>query len=91
MVLKVYLTICTILAMAAAAMFVSGNFTTMVSVVFGFIAFGMVFMGMMFVLPFTATHTSIAAAKAKPASEPVPSYAGARVASVSASLTRQTS
>ncbi len=44
------------IAMAAAVVFLSGNFTQMTAVVFGFISFGMIFMGMMGVLPATFSH-----------------------------------
>ena len=79
MVLKVYLMICTMIAVAAAALFVTGNFTAMVAIVLGFIAFGVVFMGMMFVLPFTVTHSAPAKPKVAPSGETVavPSYGNA--------------
>lgn len=75
MVTKVYTMICTLFAVATAALLVSGNFTMMVAVVMGFIAFGVVFMGMMFVIPFTATHptpSKAAIPPAKPAAVPSP-------------------
>jgi hypothetical protein len=58
---------------------VTGNFTAMMLVVFGFIAFGMVFMGMMNVLPTVVAHPSAkpapAAVKARTERPPVASVA----------------
>ena len=88
MVIKVYITICTMLATAAATLFVTGNFTAIVAVVLGFVAFGAVFMGMMFVLPFTATHPAPTRIKAEPSQDrvAVPSYGGTRTDDLSAGL-----
>lgn len=63
MVSKVYSVICGLFAIAAAALFVSGNLPVITAIVFGFVAFGLVFMGMMFVLPYTITHVSATPAK----------------------------
>jgi hypothetical protein len=90
MVLRVYVMICTIVAVAAAAMFVSGNFSVMAAVVFGFIAFGVVFMGMMFVLPFTVTHSVPATKNTLPTEEPVaaPSYGRSQLENLHSGLVR---
>lgn len=40
-----------------ALLLVTGNFTQMVAVVYGFAAFGLIFMGMISVLPVWMTHT----------------------------------
>lgn len=53
---KMYGFIWSIVACAAAAIYVSGSFTMLMAVVFGFICFGMVFMGMMAVLPAVVSH-----------------------------------
>lgn len=63
MVLKVYLTVLSLYATAAAVVFITGNLSAIVTVVFGFIAFGLVFLGMMFVLPFTVSHPAPAKIK----------------------------
>ena len=57
MVSKVYAVIWSLFALTAAVLFVTGNFSIMTAIVFGFTAFGLVFIGMMFVLPFSITHT----------------------------------
>lgn len=44
------------IAMAAAITFLTGNFTEMSAVVFGFISFGTIFMGMIGVLPTMVAH-----------------------------------
>ncbi len=46
----------TVIATAATVVFLTGNFTQLTSVVFGFIGFGMIFMGIMGVLPATFSH-----------------------------------
>ena len=56
MVSKVYAVICGLFALTAAVLFVTGNFSAMTAIVFGFAAFGLIFMGMMFVLPYTISH-----------------------------------
>jgi hypothetical protein len=55
---KPFLMICGLTALAALLFFVTGNFTMLTAVVFGFIAFGLTFMGMMNVLPIAVTHTT---------------------------------
>lgn len=48
-----------IVGLAAAGLFyLTGNFTPIVEVVFGFLTFAAIFMGMISVLPFWATHHS---------------------------------
>ncbi len=44
-----------------ALLLVTGSFTAMVGVVYGFLAFGLVFMGMISVLPVWMTHSDAAA------------------------------
>lgn len=56
MIVKIYAMIWALIALSAAAIFLSGNFTQFTAVVFGFISFGMIFMGMMGVLPSTMGH-----------------------------------
>ena len=48
---KVYFLVWVLTTLAAIVFLVSGNFTEMAAVVFGFIYFGLVFMGMIAVLP----------------------------------------
>ena len=56
MLVKIYWTIWAMVAAAAAMIFVTGYFTAVMAVVFGFTAFGLVFMGMIGVLPSMVTH-----------------------------------
>ncbi len=56
MMVKIYAMIWGSIVMAAAIIFLSGNFSQLTAVVFGFISFGMIFMGMMGVLPSTIGH-----------------------------------
>jgi hypothetical protein len=56
MVSKAYAVLCSLFALTASVLFVTGNFPAITAIVFGFIAFGLVFMGMMFVLPYTMSH-----------------------------------
>ena len=58
MLTKVYWLTWVAIALFAGIVFLSGNLTTMLLVILGFIAFGMVFMGMMNVLPTAVTHPS---------------------------------
>jgi hypothetical protein len=53
MIVKVYALIWILGALAAAALYLTGFFTPVVSVLFGFLSFGAVFMGMIGVLPLT--------------------------------------
>lgn len=56
MMLKIYEIIWTFIATIAGVLFLTGEFTQITAVLFGFICFGMVFMGMMTVLPATIEH-----------------------------------
>jgi hypothetical protein len=56
MLTKVYTSIWLVVAFAAGVIFLTGNFTALSAVVFGFIIFGLVFMGMMSVLPASIAH-----------------------------------
>lgn len=59
MIVKVYGLIWLVGVLAAVVLFLTGNFTPLVSVVFGFLSFGAIFMGMIAVLPLTeAPHSS---------------------------------
>lgn len=58
MIVKVYAMLWAVIGLAAAALFITGNFSELTAVIFGFISFGMVFMGMMGVLPATIAHPS---------------------------------
>lgn len=53
MIVKVYGLIWLVGILAAGILFLTGNFTPLVSVVFGFLSFGAIFMGMIGVLPTT--------------------------------------
>ena len=53
---KIYWTLWTIIAILAVLLFVTGNFTMLTLVAFGFVSFGMIFMGMISVLPSTVGH-----------------------------------
>lgn len=53
---KLYWSTWLAIALIAGIVILTGNFTAMALVVFGFIAFGMVFMGMMNVLPAIVSH-----------------------------------
>ena len=58
MLVKAYWAICGLFVLAGILLLVTGNFTMMVSVVMGFIAFGLIFMGMISVLPVMVSHPS---------------------------------
>lgn len=76
MLAKIYWYTWLAIALVFAIIFVAGNMTDMVLVVFGFIAFGMTFMGMMGVLPaIIADHELIA----EPAKEPAEAKNAIRV------------
>ena len=68
MLIKMYWTVWAVVAFAAAMFFVTGNFTALVGVVFGFILFGVVFMGMIGVLPAMVSHPAVR----KPPAPPLP-------------------
>ena len=53
---KIYWTLWAIIAILAVLLFVTGNFTMLTLVAFGFVSFGMIFMGMIAVLPSTVGH-----------------------------------
>ncbi|HVE58445.1 MAG TPA: hypothetical protein VNB22_16550 [Pyrinomonadaceae bacterium] len=59
MLVKLYWTLWAAIAFLALLMFVTGNFTMMTLVVFGFVSFGMIFAGMMCVLPSTVGHNAV--------------------------------
>lgn len=56
MVTKIYKTVWSIVAIVALILFLSGNFTSLAAVAFGFVIFGLVFAGMMIVLPHEVSH-----------------------------------
>lgn len=56
MLTKIYKLVWSIVAIAALILFLSGNFTSLAAVVFGFVIFGLVFAGMMIVLPHEVSH-----------------------------------
>ena len=53
MIVKIYALIWIVGALAAAVLYLTGYFTPVVSVLFGFLSFGAIFMGMLAVLPLT--------------------------------------
>jgi hypothetical protein len=67
MPVKPYIALCGAFLAAALLLFITGNFTMMTAVVFGFIAFGLTFLGMMNVLPVAVSH----AAPVEPPKKPV--------------------
>lgn len=56
MLVKIYWTLWAAVAAVAAILLVTGNFTMLTVVAFGFVSFGMIFMGMISVLPATVVH-----------------------------------
>ena len=58
MVTKIYGLIWALGVLAAGILYLTGNFTPMVNVLFGFLSFGAIFMGMIAVLPLTEVHHS---------------------------------
>lgn len=54
--LKIYALVWVLGLMAVGAFYFTGNFTPVVSIVFGFLSFGAIFLGMIGVLPFAVTH-----------------------------------
>ena len=87
MLTKIYAGLWAIFLLAAAIIFLTGNFTMFVGVVFGFVAFGMVFMGMMGVLPATVVHPAPAMAEAKIEKDPARTGIADRVKTYKESLT----
>lgn len=67
MLTKIYAAVWAIVAITAGGLFVSGFFTMLVGVVFGFIVFGLTFAGMMCVLPYEVSHPKQKTPKAQPA------------------------
>ena len=53
MIVKIYAFIWILGALAAGILYISGNFTPMINVLFGFLSFGAIFLGMLSVLPIT--------------------------------------
>lgn len=60
MLVKLYALMWLLGILAVAAFYFTGNFTTTVAVVFGFLSFGGIFLGMMNVLPEAVNHHSSA-------------------------------
>ena len=58
MILKIYGSIWALGILAAGVLYLTGNFTPVVNVLFGFLSFGAIFMGMIAVLPLTEVHHS---------------------------------
>ncbi|MCY7376313.1 MAG: hypothetical protein LH472_10130 [Pyrinomonadaceae bacterium] len=58
MVVKIYGLIWALGALAAGVLYLTGNFTPIVNILFGILSFGAIFMGMIAVLPLTETHHS---------------------------------
>lgn len=56
MIVKIYAMIWVLGILAAALLYLTGNLTPIVQVVFGFLTFGTVFMGMLSVLPAATSH-----------------------------------
>lgn len=56
MVTKIYGLIWALGVLAAGILYLTGNFTPTVNVLFGFLSFGAIFMGMITVLPLTVVH-----------------------------------
>lgn len=52
MLVRIYETLWALIALAAVALYVTGNFDVRTAIIFGFICLGMIFMGMISVLPF---------------------------------------
>lgn len=59
MFVKIYGMMWATIAIIAALFWVTGNFTLITLVAFGFVGFGMIFMGMMCVLPSTVGHNAL--------------------------------
>ena len=56
MLTKIYAAVWIIVAITAAILVLTGNFSALAVVAFGFITFGLIFMGMMAVLPYEVSH-----------------------------------
>jgi len=59
MLVKIYFLVCALGLLTAAAFYLTGNLSSMMRIVFGFLTFSVVFMGMLSVLPFWSTHHSL--------------------------------
>lgn len=73
MLTKIYWSIWAVMTSMALLLFITGNFTMLAGVVFGFAVFGLTFMGMIVVLPLSITHPShpkIPETKSVPDAEP---------------------
>jgi len=58
MLLKIYEVCWVVFFVAATLTLITGNFSSMAALAFGFVAFGLVFMGMISVLPDISSHPS---------------------------------
>lgn len=58
MLVKLYALMWLLGILAVGLIYLTGNFTPVVAVVFGFLSFGAIFMGIMGVLPETIAHRS---------------------------------
>ncbi len=58
MIVQIYGLIWALGVLAVGVLYVTGNFTPSVSVLFGFLSFGAIFMGMLGVLPLTVVPHS---------------------------------
>lgn len=58
MIVKIYALIWVLGLLAAGILYLTGNLTPLMQIIFGFLTFGAIFMGMISVLPFVATHHS---------------------------------
>ena len=56
MLIRIYAMIWLAVGFATAVLFLTGNFTALTAVAFGFLVFGLVFMGMISVLPALMAH-----------------------------------
>ncbi|HEX8268231.1 MAG TPA: hypothetical protein VF596_22725 [Pyrinomonadaceae bacterium] len=56
MIVKIYGLVWLLGVLAVGVLYLTGNFTPSVSVLFGFLSFGAIFLGMIGVLPLTVAH-----------------------------------
>ena len=92
MATKIYKMIWALYLGSAAILFLTGNFTMMTGVVFGFVGFGVIYFGMMSVLPSMVGHNApreetvpapVVREVVRPVAQPVKeAYAGAKSAVV---------
>jgi hypothetical protein len=59
MIVKLYWLMWLLGVSAAAVFYFTGNFTPVVSIVFGFLSFGAIFLGIIGVLPISITHPPV--------------------------------